>query len=351
MVKSKRYNWKFWAGILLAQFLLFYFFSRSSFMVDVFYNFFEFQKDFHLKLFSWIGFSFGDLLYVFLIFYVIYLLIKIYTSREKKRFILTLFILINLFYFIYQIFWGMLYFQPPLIKKLPEKEPTIEEIKTLAEKYLAFSITERSKVQTDKNGVFVIHNLNDTENEIINLQKQIPTTINIKKNSVTNSIKPSLFSIGMNYSGILGYYNPFTAEAQYNKNLPSTYLPITMAHESAHQIGYAREQEANFIGYLIGNASENPEIRYSTYYFTLKQLLNALWEQEPVFVQEILNRYSAGMKKDREFEHQFMEQHQSILDRILGVTNDAFLKFNQQEGSVTYSYFVDLLVRYERTKP
>jgi Zn-dependent peptidase ImmA (M78 family) len=54
----------------------------------------------------------------------------------------------------------------------------------------------------------------------------------------------------MNKTGILGYYNPFTAESQYNPNIPATQLPFTLAHEMSHQLGYAREQEASFIAYL-----------------------------------------------------------------------------------------------------
>ena len=49
--------------------------------------------------------------------------------------------------------------------------------------------------------------------------------------------------------GYAGYLNPFTLEAQVNMLgcQKSTY-PITIAHEMAHQLGYAAENEANFIG-------------------------------------------------------------------------------------------------------
>ena len=152
----------------------------------------------------------------------------------------------------------------------------------------------------------------------------------------------------MSYTGILGYYNPFTAEAQYNAELPATYLPFTFAHESAHQLGYAREQEANFIAYLVGKNSGNKELNYSTSYFVLKSLLNSLAEKNPEFVAQIINEYSPAMKRDRNAEKKFVQEHKGLLDTFFGFTNDLFLKTNQQDGSVTYSYFVDLMVRYER---
>jgi len=54
------------------------------------------------------------------------------------------------------------------------------------------------------------------------------------------------------------------------------------------------------------------------------------------------------MKRDRLAEKKFVKQHEGVLDVFFGYTNDLFLKSNQQDGSITYSYFVDLLVRYER---
>jgi hypothetical protein len=64
------------------------------------------------------------------------------------------------------------------------------------------------------------------------------------------SIKPSLISVPLSYMGFGGYLNPFTNEAQVNDCLPKYNFPTTTLHEMAHQIGYASESEANFIGFL-----------------------------------------------------------------------------------------------------
>ena len=152
----------------------------------------------------------------------------------------------------------------------------------------------------------------------------------------------------MNDTGVLGYYNPFSTEAQYNSHLPHTYLPFTLSHESAHQLGFAREQEANFVGYFVGIGSENPELRYSTEYFALKSLLRALITEDEDFVKTVIAQYSDEMKRDYQTEKDFVEEYQGPMNTFFAFTNDLFLKTNQQEGAVTYSYFVDLLVRYER---
>jgi hypothetical protein len=257
---------------------------------------------------------------------------------------------LNVIYFIYQIFWGMLYFQKPLLEKLPEKNIGLNEVKFLTLKYLEKCKKSRGLVAEDSRGVFVINDFRTVETEVLAQQKKIPAFLSKKSSTEVHSFKKSLFHNVISYSGILGYYNPFTAEAQYNADLPDTYLPFTLAHESAHQLGFAREQEANFVGYLIGKSSENLDLKYSTEYFVLKSLLNLLLEEHPAFVKSVIENYSDGMKRDRNTEKLFIEKHAGLLDIFFGFTNDLFLKSNQQEGSVTYSYFIDLLLRYEDLK-
>ena len=46
---------------------------------------------------------------------------------------------------------------------------------------------------------------------------------------------------------------------------PTFTLPYTACHEMGHQLGYAKENEANFIGFLAAGTSADPAVRYSTY--------------------------------------------------------------------------------------
>jgi hypothetical protein len=68
-----------------------------------------------------------------------------------------------------------------------------------------------------------------------------------------------------NYVGFTGYYNPFTGEAQVNTTVPKFLQPFTASHEVAHQLGYAKEMEANFVGYLAASHSTDTLFRYSVY--------------------------------------------------------------------------------------
>ena len=338
---------RFWAGLLLAQFLLFYLLSKINLAVTFFEDFFEFQKRIHQQLFSRVPFSVGDVLYILLIGIFLFFIFKIVRRESRKRFAIYLLVLLNILYLTYQISWGMLYFQKPLLEKLPEKEINTADVKLLTIEYLKKCQQTRSTVKEDNSGVFLITDLRLIKNEILRNQNNLSPSLNNKKGTDIQAFKSSIFKPVMSYSGILGYYNPFTAEAQYNSALPSTYIPFTLSHESAHQLGYAREQEANFVGFLIGEKSNNIDLKYSTEYFVLKSLLNFLAEREPEFVKGILHHYSPGMKRDRQSEKLFVKNHEGFLDVFFGFTNDLFLKSNQQDGSITYSYFIDLLIRYQ----
>lgn len=344
----KQHILKFWTGVLLVQIFWFYLCSKVDFLTRFFERFFEFQKRLHQNLFAIFPFSVGDILYLALGIALLFVLIKIFKKSSRLHYIKIFLIGVNIFYFTYQLFWGMLYFKEPIINNFTKVENPEKEAKVLALKYLELCKSTRNLVSENNAGVFVINDLIGIKKEIIHQQTNLPSFISGNKSTGILALKPSLYKGVMSYTGILGYYNPFTSEAQFNSELPSTYIPFTLAHESMHQFGIAREQEANFTAYLIGKNSENLDLKYSTEYYVLKSLLGSLKEKDPEFVKKIIASYSPAMKRDRAIEISFRKKHEGLLTTIFGFTNDLFLKSNQQEGSITYSYFVDLLLRYER---
>lgn len=252
----------------------------------------------------------------------------------------------NLSYFLYQILWGMLYFQPAIIEKLPSVNSNLEREKSLARQLLIIVNNARTYTSENRQGVFTIKNITQARKDILEAQHRLPKFLNIKPIRILN-IKHSLFQPIISGTGILGYYNPFTSEAQYRNDLPDSMKLFTIAHENAHQLGFSREQEANFVGYLIGTISDNPDLNYSARLFALKSLLSRIKKQDDDFVQKIWSQCSEGVKRDLENEKKFFEQNRGWLSEFFAFTNDLFLKSNQQEGSIIYSYFIDLLVAYE----
>ena len=81
--------------------------------------------------------------------------------------------------------------------------------------------------------------------------------------------------------GYSGYINPFTNEAQINAKMVGYSTPITVCHEIAHQMGYAAETEANYLGYLAAKNSNNQYFRYSASLFSLRYLLGEVRKVNP----------------------------------------------------------------------
>lgn len=337
---------KFWAGILVAQFFLFYILSKFDGIISFNAQLFEFQKKVHQSIFSVFPFSVGDLFYLILILYVAFQVYQCFKRSFKKN-LKRILILLNIIYFLYQIFWGLLYFQDPLINQFSDTKLKNEDIEKLALEFLSHCKNLREQVKEDNNGIFISDDITSLTTNLLIAQKELPEQFSKDGTTSIKSVKPSLLDQLLNYTGISGYYNPFTAEAQYNPNLPSTNLGFTISHEMAHQLGYAREQEASFIGYLTCQQSNDIALQYSSSLYALKSLLSALQVINPTLVNSILDQYSAGMKRDRLYEKQFSHRYYGKSAQLFSWSNDLFLKSNRQDGSVSYSYFTELLVRYE----
>ena len=338
---------KFWVGILLAQFFLFYMASKLESIVNLNAQLFDDQKKGHQLLFSNIQFSIGDILYGILI---LYLLFEVGFGIKKgfKTGLKRILIVLNCLYFLYQPFWGLLYFQQPIKNQFPNTKIENKQVEKLAIEFLNRCKVLREHTQEDENGIFKGSEIQLLTNDILSAQQKLPLEISSKKTTLITSVKPSILENILSYTGISGYYNPFTAEAQYNPNLPDSNLGFTISHEMAHQLGFAREQEASFIGYLSAQKSNNIGLQYSSNLYALKSLLASLQTTNPKLVAIILNNYSDGMKRDRENEKKFSKLYYGKWSDIFSFTNDLFLKTNRQDGSVSYSYFTELLIRYEQ---
>ena len=336
----------FWASILFAQFILFQILQRIPQAVSLFTAFFQRQKGLHQQLFGGVPFSVGDVLYILIILAGMALLYKSFSSKKALR---SLLILINCVFFFYQIFWGMMYFRPPLDSRLPSTTVELDNLKDYAYKYLRLATAARARVAEDNDGVFRISDP-ELKKHIVDNQRNLPAPFNDNLTNKVVSVKESLYSGILSQTGILGYYNPFTAEAQFNKHLPHSFVPATIAHEAAHQLGYAREQEASFIGFLNALQSDNPDLQYSNYLFVLKNLLANIKRHDKDFVKNFMDSFPPALHRDINAEQRFVDENRSWLAAVLSVTNNLFLKINGQEGSVTYNHFVRLLDAYEKQK-
>lgn len=161
--------------------------------------------------------------------------------------------------------------------------------------------------------------------------------------------KPVYSSKIMSYSGISGIYFPFTGEANVNIDIPDSMLPATTCHEMAHQRGFAREEEANYIAWVACNSSPNREFQYSGTLLALIHSLNALSGQAPQRAGKLSEKYGEGLRRDLQAISRYWEQYEGKVEEFTSDINDAYLKSNGQEAGVrSYGRMVDLLLAEQR---
>lgn len=169
--------------------------------------------------------------------------------------------------------------------------------------------------------------------------------------------KPLYFSDFVSQQYMLGYYFPFSMEANYNKVAYVTNLPVTMCHELAHLKGYIQEDEANFIGFLACISSDDLLFQYSGYLSVLNYVNNDFYEA----IGEDYERYMAEVQIDRQVYEDVVFVRQEDWDRIekeavvdtevVDAVSTGFvetsLKLNGvDDGMVAYSRVVGLLLQW-----
>jgi hypothetical protein len=165
------------------------------------------------------------------------------------------------------------------------------------------------------------------------------------------SLKKSIYSIPLTYMGFSGYLNPFTNEAQVDGLIPIYKFPTTACHEVAHQLGYAAENEANFIGSLAAIHNEDIYFKYSGYTFALRYCLVELYKRDPESYETMLRTVNKGILNNYKEVQQFWMAYENPLEPLFKTTFDNFLKANNQSAGIkSYNYVVALLVNYYEDK-
>lgn len=168
--------------------------------------------------------------------------------------------------------------------------------------------------------------------------------------SMNSRIKPVLASVAMSYTHFTGFYTFFTGEANLNVDFPDYTLPFTAAHEFSHQRGIARENEANFVAFLVCVASDDPYIQYSGYLNLYEYVATALYSADPSLYAEIAPSVPVGSKGEMRAYSAFYDRYRdSGAGKIGNSVNNAFLQANgNKEGTKSYGMVVDLAVAYYR---
>ena len=169
--------------------------------------------------------------------------------------------------------------------------------------------------------------------------------------------KPFFFSDFFSQQYMMGYYFPFSMEANYNDRMYVVNMPASICHELSHLKGFLLEDEANFIGYLACVGSEDAFFRYSGYlsvlgyldrdfyaaigqdkevYFSHPVICEQVIEDDIFLTEDAWNEVEADALLDTEM---VKEASDKIVETNLTINGVA-------DGKVSYSRVVDLLLQY-----
>lgn len=161
-------------------------------------------------------------------------------------------------------------------------------------------------------------------------------------------VKPMAFSRLMSALDFTGFYSSFTGESNVNVDSPACMLPSTIAHELAHQRGFASEQECNFLAVLASTTCADPAYRYSGWLIGYVYLGNALYSQDPEGYLAIRETLPEEVQLDLAYNNAYWAQFQDTpVQKASNKVYDGLLKsYGDERGIQSYGMVVDLLVVY-----
>ena len=309
-------------------------------------------------LFGGIPFAFGELVYlIIIILLIINVLIHINSLKsfnyitQKGWFILTkLSWFIVKLYVVFQLIWGLNYLQPDPTKDfhLTVQTPKNAQIALSEMNALTYELIE--ELNQTKQTLILNKGLEPNfELVVSNVQQAYQTLANLHPRFIlkNQSVKKAIFPSLGDYIGYLAFYQPITGEAILRSDLPILTQPYTIAHEMAHQLGYASETEANFIAFVVASEANDPYLKYSMLlqmfsYAQDAQLLllagNKGFDAWKTQIEKNRSLLSPAVLKDRAKIKAFFAARADKQIQASSQLYDQFLKWNQQaEGLASYA--------------
>jgi hypothetical protein len=306
-------------------------------------------------LFGWIPFSIGDIFYMLLIFGLLFGLVSFVRRLTRRQvngawlrsWLRRVLFTVLVVYVVFNGFWGLNYDRLGIASQLQlDVEPYSTHDLSLLLSRIAQRLNELdSPARADRGRLG--HSRVVFDGAVGSYAELVARDPRFVYHSP--SIKSSLFGWLDNYMGFGGYYNPFTGEAQVNTDVPVFTQPYTTCHEMGHQLGYAKENEANFVGYLSARSSTDPAFRYSVYFDLYIYAASELYLRDSNLVRPVREGLHHDIRQDfrelQRFNRKFVNPFEPVIRKMYG----SYLQANRQpQGMKTYDEVTAWLIAYGR---
>ena len=121
-----------------------------------------------------------------------------------------------------------------------------------------------------------------------------------------------------------------------------------VTHEIAHQLGYAKENEASFVAFLACKNSGDNNFLYSAYF---EMYRDALFECRLTPNKEMTEMISKNIHPRVRWDIRdlrlYLLRNQNFIEPFMSGAYDSYLKLNNQpKGKATYNEVIAYLVAY-----
>ena len=251
--------------------------------------------------------------------------------------------------FVFMLVFGLNYQRPPLVETLgyDQRRANADELDAMTRAVVEG--VNRNYEESHADGYVVP----DTGRVVAILEESYAREAELS-NFVVEGFgppKPVYFSDALTRLGISGVYFPFTGEPNFNADAPDFERPFSIAHEMAHQRGFARESEANFVAFLVCTHAADPFVRYSGYRQGFGVAFE-LYKLDPERARAILKGLSAGYREDSQRSARFWLKAGGTAGDLSRRLNDLYLKANRiKSGTKNYGEVTALLIGYYLKSP
>lgn len=307
---------------------------------------------------GWIPFSLSEFLLLMvpaIVIAVIVLGVKKYASSWRNAAVFSLAVL-SIAAYVFSTF--TLGFVPAYRGSTLDKKMGLDKKPVSAEELLDTTLTvideltvleEEIKFKTDGFSVMP-YGYNELNDKLMEAYDKTCEKYSFIQN-LNSNVKRIMLSEPMTYTHISGIYTFFTGEANINTNFPDYTIPYTAAHELAHQRGIAREDEANFVAFLVCKESDDVYIRYSAYLNMYEYLRNALYSANKDYYLSAYYYVPLNCQKEMAAYSKFFDKYRdNVAEKVSETVNNTFLTINGTEGTKSYGMVVDLAVAYYKEK-
>ena len=259
----------------------------------------------------------------------------------------------SILYFFFTAGWALNYYRAPLADTLgySGRLSSADELADLCEDLIEDANTLRADLAEDENGVMQFPY---TPRDALTLVPGIYDKVSGEYEMFSGDYsapKPVFASELMNYTQITGIYMMFTVEANVNVAATTPLILSTACHEAAHQRGFAREDEANFIAYLVCREGGDDYFKYSGTLLALINAMNKLYAADSEKYYELRDTYSDGINNDLAYHSAFWAKYEGPVAEKTENLNNTYLKSNNQtDGVKSYGRMVDLLLAERRAR-